>query len=330
MLGLFAFALMGRHRVLVEDKSIFDEWGPTAEPKGLLRAEVELAVELSEEAEAKGTRALHEIIVDDVVTPSWGLKCILSPSQAFSFLGRPLRILLENGRNDGNFLLAFCRQATRQQLEDAAVRGWVDFANAGGIEGLYALGEERAETLLRTFVMCDSDAQSPGKPSHVANKVKDWIAVNALSVQMQPEQLGHMLSARAAENYADCRAVVTWASQRVPPHERHDIMTRALHADGQHSLARNPGGEGTDRRLLICALAWQQLEDEQRRHFDAKKGLEGTNDPALISRLSPFQRAALASGFGGGFSKRFYPQQRELCDSTGEIGALIERVVTRL
>jgi hypothetical protein len=226
LIGILAMALLGRHRVFIEDPSILDEWEPTQDPQSLLRSEIDLALELSLSAEATAPPTLHEIIVDDVQAPSWGLSCTLSPRHALSFLARPLRILLENGRNDGNFILAFCSRSTRTRLEDAVREGWVDFANAGGITSLaHILGsEDRLDILLRTFVVCDSDAQAKGSPSSDALKVDRLIAEKAAALAAQPEQFGHVLTARAAENYADCTALVRWASDQVPPAEREQFL----------------------------------------------------------------------------------------------------------
>lgn len=175
LLSIFAMGIIERHRIFVSDPDVLNSWMPTAS-QGLIRDEVELALSTSEQADAQGTRRIHTIIVDDTVAEQWSLPSTegehlarLRPRAALSLLGRPLRVLLENRRNDRDFLLAFSSAAQRQELEGAAQRGWLDFSTAGGITGLIAILDEEEEQhpdqLLRTVAIADSDARYPGAPS---------------------------------------------------------------------------------------------------------------------------------------------------------------------
>lgn len=335
LLGIFAYALMRRHRVFLDDEpNILDAWAPTA-TSSRIRDEVELALELSRDDDAKGPLQHHTIIVDDVREPTWSARPCLDPEMAFSLLGRPLRVLLEHGRNDGNFLLAFCRSADRNLMTRFADRGWIDFANGGGITGLHVLlqDEEREDVLLRTFVLCDSDAQQPDAPSQQALDVCAQIQRHATAPILRPARFGHMLRARAAENYADCRKVLPWALNLLGQASRsecHEIIEQSKTAAGRSALLHRPGATGTPRRKLLFALAWRDLEEAQRFHLDAKHGIAAKNAPSLVDGLDDFQRAALAEGFGPSFSKSFYPTQLEQHDPTGEIPAVIVDILGRL
>ena len=74
---------------------------------------------------------------------------VLTPGEALSLLGRPLRVFLENGRYDRAFLLAFADAATHKALVEAEQAGWRVFETARGISELVVRAED-AITLARS------------------------------------------------------------------------------------------------------------------------------------------------------------------------------------
>lgn len=338
LLGILALGLIGRHRISLADfPAILDDWAPT-QSSCRLRDEVVLAIELSEEAETRGARALHTIIVDDIAAPNWSTIPVLGPEHALMLLARPFRVLLENGRNDGNFLLAHCSDVERRALDDASRKGWLEWVDTSGITGFHGMlndndedGERVPESaLIRIFALCDSDAQRPGHLSDQALVVQALIERHATKPFMQPARFGHVLSARAAENYADPDRVLDWARQewKLGSSECARLIATASTPAGRTTLAASPPA-GT-AQLLLRSLAWQRLRPEQRRHIHAKKGFSSAeNDSDLFADLEPFERSMFQHGFGD-LLKHFYRKQRAHPDPTGEIPLIIRTILGRL
>lgn len=347
LLGIFALALIGRHRVSLDGyPDILEDWEPTKSSRRL-RDEVVLAIELSDEGDAKGVRALHTIIVDDVSAPNWSTIPVLGPEHALMLLARPFRVLLENGRNDGNFLLAHCSDADRQTLKVAERAGWLEWVDTSGITGLHAMINEdpsrgrRARpadedsripesTLMRIFALCDSDAQRPGHISDQAAGVRTLMERHATKPFIQSTRFGHVLSARAAENYADPARVLDWARHewKSHPSECAKLIATAGTPEGRTMLAGRPPPD--NEQLLLRSLAWQRLRPEQRRHIHAKKGFGSPeHDSDLFADLEPFERSMFQHGFGD-LLKHFYRKQRQHPDPTGEIPSIIRIILGRL
>lgn len=344
LLGILAFALINRHRIILDAyPGILDVWEPTKSSRRL-RDEVELAIDLSVQADAEGVPALHTIIVDDVGTPNWSAPPVLPPEHALMLLARPFRVLLENGRNDGNFLLAHCTESERESLKDAERKGWLEWVDTSGITGLHAMieeedhgdadNDERAHesTWIRIFALCDSDAQSPEQPSEQALRVRAQIERHSAKPFMRSTTFGHVLSARAAENYAAPARVLAWVREqwRSGQSQCSKLIDQTSTPSGRTALAARPPNTSNEQ-LLLRAIAWQRLRPEQRRHIDAKHGLDSAhNDAVLFEDLEPFDRMALRQGFGDSFSKRFYRFQHQHPDPTEEITTIIRTILGRL
>jgi hypothetical protein len=99
-------------------------------------------------------------------------------------------------------------------------------------------------------------------------------------------------------------------------------------------LAGDTGEPASPRRRLLAAVALRELGPDTRGLFDMKDGrledgVTRTVD-TVWNPLDAFQQAALANGFGAGFSADFFAEQRGLRDETGEIAALLATLLERL
>jgi hypothetical protein len=333
ILALCAFGLQERHRIVPDDRPSWNQWA-TMLP-GDLADEVRLAWDESERRAAIGAPA-ERVHVRPMGRPDFTLLPItVGPTEALALLGRPLRIILENGRNDRAFVLAFAEEATRQALQRAEDAGWVVFETAGGIDEMNVrIDATRAPMeALRTMYLCDSDAMEPGVCSDSAAAIQKHLTRLESRFHRPPLHFGRVLTRRAAENYAPPGAVLKWASEGYGRGAWELIQETESPAHRQ-ALANSPGNAASPRRRLLAAIALKQLPERVRAVLDMKEG-RGPPEPrrtadSVWSQLDTFQQAALTDGFGRTFSARFYSTARYLSDESGEIVAFLKKILERL
>lgn len=115
----------------------------------------------------------------------------------------------------------------------------------------------------RTYVIYDSDARRPEEPSPAARRLAALCGGAKLR--------NHVLNRRERENYLPFDALQLWVEER-------KRSTKPL------------------RRLLG---QFRGLTDEQRHHFNMRRGLKADGDDApLFQGLNNFIRQALQDGFG--------------------------------
>ncbi len=274
-----------------------------------------------------------------------GRPIIANPSVALGLLGRPLRLLLENGRNDRAFLLAFADGATRAALENAERQGWLAFETAGGISEiririesvLQQIDEQHTQLdVLRVLYLCDSDAKIAGKPSEEALAVQQALTrVHAMFYGHlgTSGSFGRVLRHRAAENYAPSAPVRKWAQQQFG-RGAWELFKEAASPSGRQKLSIATGNKGSTRRRLLAAIALGELPSDTRSVLCMKEGrgedMAPRTAPEVWATLDPFQAAALTDGFGASFSATFYGNARGLQDDSGEIAALLKNLLERL
>lgn len=331
LLALTAFGLSGRHRIIPDDPEPWTAWA-----KGFGKAlddEIAAAWEASEQSSGIG-RAARRILV----TPS--ARCIgvkntkLPPDEAFNLLARPLRVLLENGRTDRAFLLAFADPSTWKRLQEAEANGWLEFATAGGIGELKTRMTEAAPRLqiLRTLYLCDRDAKLPGERSTDAAAIAGKLRALARLFMAPSEYFGAVLGRRAAENYAPPEVVLKWA---IGIAGNHRAVNRASDTHGRAELARSPAAAGSSLRRLYAAIALREIaktHPDVVEVLDMKRGYGAGKhtDTTIWDKLDAFQKAALADGFGKSFSSDFYAGRRDLNDTSGSISAFLKNMSERL
>lgn len=188
-----------------------------------------------------------QIIVEHRDAPEWPDSFESGPARlplasARELLLRPLRLLLENGRNDWSFLAKIVPSAWKARWRLAVEKRWIEEQNAGGITEMRRIIEVQLALdpvrRLRTWAMFDSDGQLPGDASDQARDAK---------AACETWQIAHhRLRRRAIENYIPKEVLTDWAWRR-------------------HHLA--------DKREMAARVrAYCELEtDGDRHHLDMKE-----------------------------------------------------------
>lgn len=140
-------------------------------------------------------------------------------SLASRLLARPLKLLVENSRNDRAFLLQIAEPAARRSLNRAIRAGWIEFEMGGGINEVLqrlrgfnlevgSLDDQTWIELARLWVMFDRDAD-PGDRSQESDASR---RVREAAAQLtSPWALAaHQLERRAIENYIPGRTLRDW------------------------------------------------------------------------------------------------------------------------
>jgi hypothetical protein len=348
LLALCAFGAEGRHRIFPEPDPKFrgkwDVWLETLPEK--IKRDVKEVWRASEERASRGVRN-QKVRVMPNISEYKTKTASLSPKEALSLLGRPLRVIVENARNDRRFILAFADSSTRDVLGQAEKNGWLVFDSAGGIGEL----EKRIETVdttpldaLRSMYLCDSDAKKPQERTPTAQKILEWFALLEGEYSRQPKFFGQVLERRAAENYAPPARVFSWArDQYVDKGTGSRWVGMSKDATKHISLIREiQKATKPEEKQFVAALALDGLQNNQivRSHLDMKEG-RGTpprsgqqpnyrTDDTIWGQLNDFQQAALLSGFGNKFSEEFYSTCTNLNDETGEIKQFLQTMLERL
>ncbi len=331
VLAIVQMGAAGRHRVLC-DRERAKQWLEEL-PKDL-REEFDNALDLSEQAEAAGP---------DVETVKVGAQpgdfasapMRLTPGQAMNLLTRPLQVVVENGRNDRDFLLAFAAPATRKRLEDAEKEGWLEFWNGGGIGGCLGRAEQLEQptaSTFRTLVYSDSDAREPNQPSDKAKKVADALDKAERAHNRPRGFFGKVLDRRAAENYAPFdRLAAWWWAEKLGSAQQ----TQASKILKQREATQCKALALQDPiRFWVCAKVLAGTAEQVQAHYDVtqgrgRKGQRRTAD-TLWSTLSSWEQAALDGGLPKQRVREFFAQARDLHDASGELVEILQRICRNL
>lgn len=253
----------------------------------------------------------------------------LRPLDAVRLLQAPLRLLVENGRNDGAFLR---RVAVRRQHEafDLALRmGWVVFEHAGGLQEMGETIDEISNLdhgdaaswvrWLRLWVMFDRDAHPDdrGKPSKESEDVLARVRT-LQSITGQPWPGYQRLSRRAIENY--------------------------LPKKGLDGFVRRPHGDSRRRQAAHEAFFHEEMnhgEDLLRASFHMARGFCADGQPIdpMYATLSPGKVIDLSRGFGPDV-KKLWAEQSSIRPEwiehglheriRKELGGIVGDVLTRI
>ena len=232
----------------------------------------------------------------------------LSVPDALAFLRQPFEIWVEDGISDRDFVLAVARREWREQIKRLEGCGLLRFQNGGGLPNLLRhmqRGADWERRRLRTWILFDSDALVPARPS------RDSEALRRACVR---KRVGHdQLRRRACENYLPEQALEHW-------------KTEPSNADEKHG-----------RRQLLAAF--RALPAELRYHFNMKAGLAGDRGrlveekrPDPYATLGEAARAALTTGFGRDIARLFRTVEfgadwLRADDPEREIPGIIERLL---
>jgi hypothetical protein len=253
LLAVFHACFEGRHALITDPpfvagaSPVIDGWLQTLpEP---LRLEVGLVLDEGPRARSQRTATAQvaaAMRIGDVAASDFrNTPPTVSLSDAVRIVQTPLRLLLENSRNDGAFLRKIAHPDYRSKLLQALEERWVELENGGGIGELTHRVKGAAKDPrdhMRLWVMVDSDAREPGVPSEQSARV-----VRACQRVARPGPIPvWRLERRSIENYIPVRALFAWAELEA-------------------------GEEKT--RLRRCADAFSKLTEPQRAHYNMKEGL---------------------------------------------------------
>lgn len=316
VLSICALGLDGRHAVVALERERWDLWARGSFPANVADS-LELVWSEGERVVSEGARVLTVRVKPDTARQFTGDCLELDPSTALALLGRPLRVLLENGRNDRRFLLAFAGGDQRNALERAEQQGWLVFETAGGItelkvraesvkEQLGRLGQDleasRSEQdrencleLLRTMMISDSDARELPAKDHRSTEAATiaecldklegrfarsrFVAADrrADALARLRGRFGTVLQRRAAENYAPPDEVLKWAMRRMGK-DASQLLQDAKR--DRAAVTEAPGKGGRPRRHVLAALALQELPADAASVICMKSGRSSDANPA--------------------------------------------------
>jgi len=323
LLGVLAYGFSGRHRIVASEREVFNEWISRLDDSEL-QEELRLVLDDGEARSALGS-------------PNWTLSVKTSRSleDAFVLLGYPFRVLLENGRNDRDFLLAYADSPTRRTLEEAESKGWLLFETSGGIGEVVNRLKELAATpwaVERFFCLVDSDSKEPNAGSEEAVTVRENFTRIAAGLGREPDDFGHILGRRAAENYVNLDALKRWLSARLGGKEFDSLSARWQKALDRKSPSVANTKDGPYARALFATFALDGVSDVVWNCLDFSKGEGEKGDrtsQAVWAVLEPLQRSVLRFGFTKKLLREFFKDQTGLDDVTGELkpvlGVILER-----
>jgi hypothetical protein len=244
LLSLIRHGFEGRHVILTEPlfkpggKQHVNSW--LAQRDGLVRDAVIGAFDRSQRALSSSASRVEARVADRKQSHWEGSPPLLTPDDAALLLALPLRLVLENRLTDKHFLLCVASEPRRTALRRALARGWCRAEHGGGLGDmgnyLDSLREDDAERL-RTWVMFDSDASSPGLPSEQSEALRQKCVEAAVP--------HHQLQRRSIENYLPPRAFWEWAAvvrgfptrdrqrlaqqfEAMPKEERHHLKMKEM------------------------------------------------------------------------------------------------------
>lgn len=261
----FVLAALNGHHVLLMDP----EWDPEDNgqpvhrcldgmPEIIIDAVHKKLEESLDAATTMGASVLR-IRVEPTARSQWAVG-VLSREDALRLMQTPLWLVLENGRNDFQFLRRILDRRDRDELDKHVNEGRVEVPPGGGtgelkifLENLATLPDAPFEPgaitswirRLRSWVMFDRDAHPDdrSKPSETSE------ALRGLCARMsRPRPFpGHQLGRRTIENYLPFEALRTWAES-------------------------GSGKERARRRRRVEAFASGDFGAQRRACFDMKGG----------------------------------------------------------
>lgn len=323
---LFAHARTGRHVLVVnpvyepQGHEAVNEW-LTKQPEAAALGEV---LESSTERWSSGPAQIT-LVVEGTDTPTswdhggWPARHHLPLELAVRCAATPLRLLVENRRNDAACLRACARACLPawvwEIFVDAEEYGWIRFEHAGGLGEMFHRIDEAGRAgheleAARLWVLHDSDARASFDEqgaTRLDTEEGRWgpdranVRIGEVCAAAPVTIYRHQLQRRVIESYLPGRMLRRWAGLR-DARQRHAILE-----------------------------AYMSMSDEQRHYFNMKKGL---GDDAkrglcpLYDELEPAVREPLEGGFGTKIGELFADPAFEAEDTWGlDVRAEFEPVI---
>lgn len=323
---LFRLAREERHllltRPLWDDPHARELNGWLAQHQLQSRELLEQILEQSVRAYATGPSPAHRRIIRIVARGAarWAVHPPELPlDEACKLAEAPLKVIVENRRNDAAFLRACAPRSLRKRLEHAEEAGWLEFEAGGGLPEMIfrakadgCLGQEHRAA--RLAIVYDSDAKAQYDPTtdqtvHDQPPRVKWgpspkaREMRAVCERAAGSPFAHRLRRRSIENYVPGQVLNAWAQGKRDQHVR--------------------------------VNAFLGMTDEQRHYFNMKHGLAGdqkSGESPIYEDLSPADRAILQRGFDSltdfFHEKKFRIEGHWMRDGQAEeIGPLIEEII---
>lgn len=237
---------------------------------------------------------------------------VLSPADGLRLMLTPLWLVLENGRNDFQFLRAVLDPATRRRLDWALADGVVDVPLGGGTgelkHFLTALATAPLSVSgsavtrdwirrLRSWVMFDHDADPNDRtqPSRQSQELKGLCLGMAKPFRYPGNQLGR----RTIENYLPFESLHGWVqqsrrAQRAPRRRLLDLFKSQRFGAQRRACFAMKDGLKKDLQSDDARARWKR-GNVQAGDFD-----QLFRDPAVLAEL-----LALRIGFGSEVAGQF-------------------------
>jgi hypothetical protein len=284
-------------------------WLSTLSPK--LRKELEFVLEYGLDAAPGAHQSDVACLRVSPVKDRWRAATV-TPATAAELLRRPLKLLLENRRNDLRFLLCMAEPANKRRLEEALCRGWVEPEMGGGLPELKRRLEalrsasRTAEriALARLWVMFDRDtsAEDRSRPSKLSEETR------RLCCELTaPWPLAHhQLARRSIENYVPAETLRAWWPEQVDAEMTQKLRQREVQYRQQRvERLLHPAQDGGPSAQARCLFNFKKglrgdLPSNTRRAIDkARRRLTDDDLDPVFRGLREHVRDALATGFPG-------------------------------
>jgi hypothetical protein len=320
LLALFAVCAGRRHMLILNPRSKqqVNAWMDAHfKPQSALRRRVHQVLEINLRKLSNVSPDGAQITVVSGPT-DWG-HARLEPRHAVRLLQRPLRLLVENSRNDGAFLRLMAEPSDRRHLDEALRSGWIEYEMGGGLpeinHRLRRLAEASDDSTMmeraRLWAMFDRDAHRDDRSRESENS--GLVREHAARIRTPWPLVAHQLERRAIENYVPARTLRGWwCGQAETPKQK--INRRQL-VDA--FLTEGPAGlPAKARRHYNMKQGLLNDVDKKRREEISRGGPPLGDDDLdpLFKRLDPTIRSLLADG--GGFD--------DLADAFSTPGAIDE------
>lgn len=325
-------ALKGSPHRLVTDEVALRNWAMSQVPT--LAEWIGLIAEMGREAEEGAGRPIRgtlTVLPTNADSSRWR-----RPARAaLALLRRPFRVVLENSRADRAFLLAFAPLDVRNEMLSWERDGWLELHGVGGDDQVVQVAEsilKGADCALRHAFLMDSDRRFAGALPERAQKMQAVINEAAGRLEIAPAVVGHVLEARAIENYAPPREMLTHLTQKHPnPKNAAGLVDSVKHG-------RSHAFHGQGDEPLAFGAAWSMLNWDQRSYLDVKNGLgdvqggqgNARNASDVVETVPKALLPFLSKGLGRDFAGTFYEEHQGLRHANNEITDMLQAFLERV
>jgi len=203
LLGLFERGLHGEHRIQAErGHASVEAW--LARQSEAIREVCELVLDSGTQEESLRPSSVTVVVVGGTSSDWASASPRISMTDARRLLERKFEIYVEDGTSDRAFLRKMMTEAELELIDELEQTERLRFVHGGGSR-LELLLRQRAQdprARLQTWVLIDSDALAPGKPSRASSEICELCRTADIPC--------HRLSRRFIESYLPPDALERW------------------------------------------------------------------------------------------------------------------------